>query len=67
LWRFHYGAWLAGRGKTEDAIHVISACQIGVARTLLARLYQAKGDTKNAAAALEAIQEPWLQLHAGGG
>ena len=63
LWRFHYGAWLAGRGKTENAIRVLSACKIGVARALLARLYQAKGDTRNAAAALEAIREPWLQLH----
>ncbi len=63
LWRFHYGAWLAGRGKTENAIRVFSACKIGVARALLARLYQAKGDTRNAAAALEAIREPWLQLH----
>jgi hypothetical protein len=63
LWRFHYGAWLAGRGKTENAIRVLSACKIGVARALLARLYQAKGDTRNAAAALGAIREPWLQLH----
>jgi hypothetical protein len=63
LWRFHYGAWLAGRGKTEDAIRVLSASKIGVAEALLARLYQAKGDTRNAAAALEAIREPWLQLH----
>jgi len=63
LWRFHYGAWLAGRGKTENAIRVLAACKVGVARALLARLYQAKGDTGNAAAALEAIQEPWLQLH----
>ena len=63
LWRFHYGAWLAGRGKTENAIRVLSACKIGVARALLARLYQAKGDTGNAAAAMKAIEEPWLQLH----
>lgn len=63
LWKFHYGAWLAGRGKVEDAIRVLSASKIGVAAALLARLYQAKGDTKNAAAALEAIQEPWLLLH----
>jgi len=63
LWRFHYGAWLAGRGKTEDAIRVLSAPKIGVAAALLGRLYQAKGDTRNAAAALEAIREPWLQLH----
>jgi hypothetical protein len=63
LWRFHYGAWLAGRGKTEDAIHVLSASKIGVAAALLGRLYKAKGDARSAAAALEAIREPWLQLH----
>jgi hypothetical protein len=34
-----------------------------VSGALLARLYQAKGDTRNAVAALEAIREPWLQLH----
>lgn len=63
LWRFHYGAWLAGRGDTESAIRVLSASKLGVAAALLARLYQAKGDTAKAAAALETIQEPWLQLH----
>lgn len=63
LWRFHYGAWLAGRGKTEEAIRVLSASKVGVAKALLARLYQTKGDTKSAAAAFDAIQEPWLQLH----
>jgi hypothetical protein len=66
LWRFHYGAWLAGRGKTEDAIRILSASRIGIAAPLLARLYQAKGDTRNAAAALETIREPWLQLHRAG-
>jgi len=30
---------------------------------LLARLYQAKGDSRKAVTALEAIREPWLQLH----
>jgi hypothetical protein len=63
LWRFHYGTWLAGRGKTEDAIRLLSASKIGVAAALLARLYQAKGDTGRAAAALQSIREPWLQLH----
>jgi len=63
LWRFHYGTWLAGRGKTEDAIRLLSAAKIGVAAALLARLYQAKGETKNAVAAMESIVEPWLQLH----
>src|SRR5215471_2358281 len=63
LWRFYYGTWLAGRGKTEDAIRVLSKSQLGVGRVLLARLYQAKGDTRAAAAAMESIREPWLQLH----
>jgi hypothetical protein len=63
LWRFHYGAWLAGSGKTEDSIRALSTSRVGVASALLARLYQANGDTRNAAAALEKIREPWLQLH----
>jgi hypothetical protein len=63
FWRFHYGTWLAGRGKTEDAIRLLSASKIGVAAALLARLYQAKGDTGRATAALQSIREPWLQLH----
>ncbi len=63
LWKFHYGTWLAGRGETDNAILILSASKIGIAGALLARLYQAKGDTTNAVAALEAIREPWLQLH----
>ncbi len=63
LWRFHYGAWLAGTGKIEDSIRTLSTSRIGVAAALLARLYQAKGDTRSAAAALETILESWLQLH----
>jgi hypothetical protein len=63
LWRFYYGTWLAGRGKTEDAIRVLSASQAGVAHVMLARLYQAKGDSKDAAAAMESIHDRWLQLH----
>jgi hypothetical protein len=63
LWRFHYGAWLAGRVETEKAISVLSASKIGVADVLLARIYAAKGDIRDAARALAAIREPWLQLH----
>ena len=63
LWRFHYGAWLAGRGETEHAIRALSSCKAGIARALLARLYQFKGDSRSAASTLEMIQEPWLQLH----
>lgn len=63
LWRFHYGTWLAGRGKTEDAIRVLAVSNVGVGLAVLARLYQSKGDLKSAAAAVEGIREPWLQLH----
>ena len=63
LWRFHYGAWLAGRGETEHAIRVLSSCKAGIAQALLARLYQSKGQNENAATAIKMIREPWLQLH----
>jgi hypothetical protein len=63
LWRFHYGTWLAGRGDTEQAIRVLSTCQLGAGKALLARLYQAKKDMASAAAAIRAISETWLQLH----
>jgi BDI_1685-like, C-terminal domain/Domain of unknown function (DUF5107) len=63
LWKFHYGAWLAGREETEDAISALADCNTGVAKALLGRLHRARGDIKEAAAAIEAIQEPWLQLH----
>jgi hypothetical protein len=63
LWKFYYGTWLAGRGQAEDAIRVLSGCKTGVAAALLARLYQAKGDSASAAKAMAAIQEPWLLLH----
>jgi hypothetical protein len=63
LWKFHYGAWLAGSGDTERAIRVLSSATNGVAKALLARLYQAKGGINQAASALEQVREPWLQLH----
>jgi Domain of unknown function (DUF5107) len=63
LWRFYYGTWLAGRDKVEDVIRVLADCPLGVAKALLARIYRSKGDVKLAATSLEAIREPWLQLH----
>ncbi len=63
LWRFHYGAWLAGRGDMETATRILSACQIGVAKALLARLLASQGDLPGAAQAFAAIRERWLQLH----
>lgn len=63
LWKFYHGAWLAGRGDTEDAITTLASCHTGVAKALLARLHRARGDIKEAASVIEGIQEPWLQLH----
>src|SRR5256885_11572683 len=62
-WRFHYGTWLAGTGKKKEAIEVLSASGLGVARALLARLLELDGDIEGAAKAFESIQEQWLQLH----
>jgi hypothetical protein len=63
LWRFHHGAWLAGRGEVDGAIRALSASRIGVAKALLARLLASKDDLAGAAQAFAAIQERWLQLH----
>jgi hypothetical protein len=63
LWRFQYGAWLAGRGDTEAAMRVLSNCQIGVGKALLARLLASTGDVAGASQAFAAIHDPWLQLH----
>jgi hypothetical protein len=63
LWRFHYGAWLAGSGNTDEAIAVFSAAQIGVAKAMLARLLRAKGDNAGARRAYAEIKEKALLLH----
>ena len=63
LWKFYYGAWLAGRGKEDSAVHILSSGNNGVAKVLLARLLKLKGDTSDARKAFENITEPWLQLH----
>jgi hypothetical protein len=63
LWKFYYGTWLAGRGKTDESIKILSTSNTGIANALLARLYKLKGDIENAAKAYRSIQEPWLQLH----
>jgi hypothetical protein len=63
LWRFHYGAWLAGSGNTDEAIAVFSAAQTGVAKAMLARLLRAKGDNAGALRAYAEIKEKGLLLH----
>ena len=62
-WKFYYGTWLAGRGETEKSIGILSECRLGVAKALLARLFKLKGNNDAAVKALQAIQDPWLQLH----
>ncbi len=63
LWKLYYGAWLAGREKKNDAIHVLASCDNDVAKALLARLFMSNGDTDSARKALEGITGQWLQLH----
>ncbi len=63
LWQFHYGAWLAGRERIDDAIRVLVDAQTGVARMLCARLLHHKGEDKRACEQLASISEPYLQLH----
>ena len=63
LWRFYYGTWLAGTGKSEAAINILAACKLSVAKPLLARLLKLKGDLQGAKNAIAAINETWLQLH----
>lgn len=63
MWRFYYGAWLAGCGHADSAITILSNSGEGVAYVLLARLLKIKGNIKGAAAAIEQVKAPWLQLH----
>jgi hypothetical protein len=62
-WKFYYGTWLAGRGNSEKAIDLLKGSNLGVAKALLARLLRLAGKNEDALAALESIQESWLQLH----
>ncbi len=63
LWKFYYGAWLAGRSKKDSAVKILSLCNNGVAKVLLARLLKLNGDTSTAAKVFESITETWVQLH----
>jgi hypothetical protein len=63
LWMFHYGAWLAGRGRAREAITVLADCDLGVAKALLARLYVLTGELTKALDAYAAITEQWVALH----
>lgn len=63
LWRFYYGTWQAGRGRTEEAIKTLSSSNTGLAKVLLARLLKAKDDAAGALSTLLSVEEKWLQLH----
>lgn len=62
-WKFYYGTWLAGRGRTEEAINMLSSANTGLSKVLLARLLKTKGDARGALKAIESVEEKWLQLH----
>jgi uncharacterized protein DUF5107/uncharacterized protein len=62
-WKFHCGGWLAGRNQTADAARVLADCELGVAKVLLARIYRSQGEATRASDVLDAISEPWIQLH----
>ncbi|HEY9488925.1 MAG TPA: hypothetical protein VIQ51_11355, partial [Chryseosolibacter sp.] len=63
LWKYYYGTWLAGTGKNEKAIEILSKSKTGLAKALLARLLKLKGDMEAARKALESISEKWIQIH----
>lgn len=62
-WKFYYGTWLAGRGQTDNAVGILSASNLGVAKALLARLLKSDGRPREALKAIMSIDEPWLQIH----
>jgi hypothetical protein len=62
-WRYYYGTWLAGRGKSDEAIKVLALSKLGLSKALLARLLIQKNDLTGARKAFESITEPWLQIH----
>lgn len=62
-WKYYYGTWLAGRGDSAQAIDILSDCNTGLAKALLARLLRLKGDNKGAVSAYQSIKERWLQIH----
>ncbi|MFL5789601.1 MAG: DUF5107 domain-containing protein, partial [Flavisolibacter sp.] len=63
LWKYYYGAWLAGTDQNEKSIDELSNCKAGISKPLLARLLKLKGNLKEAIEAYRSIQERWLQIH----
>ncbi len=62
-WKFYYGSWLAGKGEAKQAMNILSSCDMGLAKVLLARLLRISGEVKAAVETLTTVKEPWLQKH----
>jgi hypothetical protein len=62
-WKFYYGAWLAGRGDSAKAIRILSENNLGIAKTLEAKLLQLSGKNNEAVRVYHSIKERWIQLH----
>lgn len=63
-WAFHYGTWLAGRDRVNEAIQQLSGIDMDMAKALVARLYIRREDWQKAKEAYTAIpKSSWLNLH----
>lgn len=63
-WKYHYGTWLAGRERIDEAIHQLEGLDYDLAKALLARLYVQKGNFEKARSSYAFIaKESWLCLH----
>jgi hypothetical protein len=63
-WLFQQGAWLAGRGEPEAALHVLSECHDDRGRALAGRLLLVyRHDPDEAVKAFRAIESPSISLH----
>lgn len=63
-WLFQHGAWLAGRGKTEASLAVLSQSHDDRARALAGRLWLVcKDDARAAADSFRTIESQAISLH----
>ena len=63
-WLFQLGAWLAGRGRVEEALTVLDDSNDDRARALAGRLHlRARKDARLAAAAFRSIADEAIALH----
>lgn len=63
-WLLQYGAWLAGRSKTDASLTALSQSRDDRARALAGRLWLVcKHDARAAADSFRAIESPTISLH----